>query len=141
MSYEELINRYYLHEQSRKIKVRFLTPTSFKQNGEYVLFPSIRLIFQSLMMKFDVSNDVMETYSEEVLGHYEEHAKIFEYRLRSTLFSLEKIRIPAFQGEVSIFIKGPQQMVNLAHMLLHFGEYSGVGIKTGMGMGGIKILG
>ena len=36
-------------------------------------------------------------------------------------------------------MSGPQQMVNLMHMLLHFGTYSGVGIKTAMGMGGFQI--
>ena len=30
-------------------------------------------------------------------------------------------------------------MVNLMHMLLRFGTYSGIGIKTAMGMGGLQI--
>ena len=29
------------------------------------------------------------------------------------------------------------QLVNLTNLLLKFGKYSGVGIKTGIGMGGI----
>ena len=30
-------------------------------------------------------------------------------------------------------------MANLAYLLLRFGAYSGVGIKSGMGMGGIDV--
>ena len=30
-------------------------------------------------------------------------------------------------------------MVNVAHMLAHFGEFSGVGIKTGLGMGALSV--
>lgn len=48
------------------------------------------------------------------------------------------MKIPAFIGEVIINVRGPQQLSNLANMLIEFGTYSGVGIKTGMGMGGIS---
>ena len=53
---------------------------------------------------------------------------------------MEGVRIPGFQGEVTIKINGPQQMVNMAWMLAEFGTYSGVGIKTSLGMGGMMIL-
>ena len=42
-------------------------------------------------------------------------------------------------GELTIRVKGPQQMVNLAWMLVKFGTFSGIGIKTGLGMGGMHI--
>ena len=53
---------------------------------------------------------------------------------------MEGIRIPAFLGTVTLKIDGPQQMVNLIHLLLRFGEFSGVGIKCAMGMGAIELL-
>ena len=31
-------------------------------------------------------------------------------------------------------------MTNLAQMLFRFGEYSGIGIKTALGMGAVKML-
>lgn len=140
LMYSDLINTYFLGECSRYISIRLLTPTSFKQDGQYVLFPSVRLIFQSLMQKFDSSSNESKLFSEELLGHYETYAKIVDYRLRSTRFHMEGIRIPAFMGDVTIKVNGPQQMVNMASMLAEFGTFSGIGIKTGMGMGAMKVL-
>ena len=54
-------------------------------------------------------------------------------------FGVEGVKIPAYQGSLSLKLLGPQQVVNLVHMLLRFGMYSGVGIKTAMGMGAFQI--
>jgi len=58
------------------LKIRFLTPTSFKQDGRYCIFPSVRLIFQSLMLKFDKAATDMEVFSKSVLENFEEYFKI-----------------------------------------------------------------
>lgn len=137
MDYRDLVKNYYLKDGKRYLKIRFLTPTSFKQDGRYVIFPSIRLIFQSLMMKFDNACTDMEVFTNEVLEGFEKYTGISKYKLRSTFFHLEGVKIPAFIGEVTINMKGPTELVNLANMLLAFGTYSGVGIKTGIGMGGV----
>ena len=140
LTYEELISQYFFGQCSKYISLRLLTPTSFKQNGEYVLFPSVRLIFQSLMQKFDSASRDNKLFSEELLEHYETYARIVDYRLRSTRFHMEGVRIPAVLGEITIKINGPQQMVNAAALLAQFGTFSGIGIKTGMGMGALQIL-
>lgn len=38
------------------------------------------------------------------------------------------------------YIKGPETMARYVRMLAKFGEFSGVGIKTGMGMGAMKYI-
>ena len=138
ISYQDLIDQYYFENKSKYIKISFASPTSFKKNGLYVLFPSERLIFQSLMKKFDACAESSTVYSDEILEHYEKYAQIVGYRLRSTFFHLEGVKIPSFMGDVTIKINGPQQMINMAHMLAEFGTYSGVGIKCGIGMGAIE---
>ena len=137
ISYKDLVKENYLRDGKRILKVKFLTPTSFKQDGRYVLFPSIRLIFQSLMMKFDKASTDMEVFSKDILETFENNIEICGYKLRSTSFHLDGTKVPAFIGDITIVVKGPVQLVNLANMLLTFGTYSGVGIKTGIGMGGI----
>lgn len=138
-SYSALMDNYFFGNHTRSLRLTFLTPTSFKQDGQYALFPSIRLIFQSLMLKFDESSPESSIFSPELLQHYEQYAKISSYRLRSTNFNLKGQRIHAFIGNVIIFIHGPMQMVNTAWMLARFGEYSGIGIKTGIGMGAMRV--
>ena len=54
-------------------------------------------------------------------------------------FHLEGTSIPAFMGHMEVHINGPQPLVNLIHLLLRYGEYAGVGIKTAMGMGAMRI--
>ena len=139
-SYHELVNEYYFGEKSRYLTIRFLTPTSFKQDGQYCLFPDIRLIFQSLMKKYDQASVESSIFSEELLEHYNKYASIVKYRLQSAIFFLEGVKVPGFKGDITIKINGPQQMINMAWMLAKFGEYSGVGIKTGIGMGAMRII-
>lgn len=137
ITYQSLVKESYLKDGIRRLKVSFLTPTSFKQNGRYVIFPTVRLIFQSLMMKFDKSSSDMEVFDKDILETFEDCTEITMYKLRSTYFYLDGTKIPAFIGDITITVKGPAQLVNLANLLLRFGTYSGVGIKTGIGMGGI----
>lgn len=140
ISFRELIHQFYFEEKSNILKIKFVSPTAFKSAGEYSIFPSVRLIFQSLMMKYDAASEENHIFSEEILEHYEKYARIIGYQLRSSSFHMEGIRIPGFQGELTIKINGPQQMVNMAWMLAEFGTYSGVGIKTSLGMGGMTIV-
>ena len=137
ISYKDLVKECYLKDGQRRLKITFLTPTSFKQDGKYAIFPSVRLIFQSLMMKFDKASTQMEVFGKDILETFEKHVEISMYKLRSTSFHLDGTKVPAFIGDITIVVKGPVQLVNLANMLLTFGTYSGVGIKTGIGMGGI----
>jgi CRISPR-associated endoribonuclease Cas6 len=117
-----------------------VTPTSFKSGGEYLIYPTVRLLFQSLIKKYDAVSEATEIYTPEVLRDLEENIAVIGYRLRSTFFGVEGVKVPAFVGELTIKIGGPQQLVNLAYMLLRFGTFSGAGIKTAMGMGGLELV-
>lgn len=62
-SYEELIEKYYFGEGKSLLTLRFLTPVSFKSDGHYCIFPTPKLIFQNLMMKYDASSEDSTIYS------------------------------------------------------------------------------
>ena len=141
ITYDTLIENYYFQEQPRNITINFCSPTAFKSQGNYVFMPSVRLIFQSLIQKYDNFSSGTEVGSEETLEHIEKYVSIIKYRLRSTNFSLEGVRIPGFVGSITFRVKGPQQLVNLIKMLAVFGQYASVGIKTALGMGRVEIEG
>lgn len=136
-TYEELIQKYYFSEQPRDITIQFLTPTAFKSNGQYVFIPDTRLIFQSLIQKYNSFSSNTKVDGMEIIEHYKDYSFIKKYKLHSVRFSLEGVWISAFLGEITVYIKGPKQMVSLAHMLVAYGEYAGIGIKTALGMGSI----
>lgn len=135
---KELLNRFYENESGHFLNLEFLTPTSFKHDGEYVIMPDLRLIYQSLMNKYSASCTDMEMFDEEVLEEMIQNSKIVNYRLNSTYFYLEGVKIPSFRGKLSIKIRSAT-LARYARFLAEFGEYSGVGIKTSIGMGALKI--
>ena len=53
ISYDTLIENYYFEEQPRNITIKFCSPTAFKSQGNYIFMPTVRLIFQSLIHKYD----------------------------------------------------------------------------------------
>ena len=139
-SYDEILDEYYFKDRSRFINVQFFTPTAFKSQGNFVFFPELRHIYQSLMNKYDYCSEDSTIGNEEVLDHLVSNSVMTRYNLRSTYFHLEGIKIPSFLGWITIKINGPQALVNLANTLFAFGEYSGVGVKTALGMGGLRLI-
>ena len=136
----EFMDQYYFKDAGRYLNIEFRTPAAFKSQGEYVFLPELRLLYQSLMMKYSASSDDEAAEDEDVLEQLIAYSRVSKYRLRSCIYSLHGVRIPAFLGQLSIRVSGPQAMVNFLHMLFRFGEYAGVGIKTAMGMGNIKLV-
>ena len=138
-NYEQFLEEEYFSDCSKAFDIEFLTPTSFKSNGHYMNYPTVRWIFQSLMNKYD-SNDRDELlFDEDVLRLIEEQVSITQYKLRSTQFHLEGTKIPSFLGSIRIYARSSQSLVNLLNCLLKYGEYSGIGIKSAIGMGAVNI--
>lgn len=138
LSYQELMNEFYEKPCSRHISMEIVTPASFKSHGRYINFPDMHYIYQSLMNKYSAVSEDMDMYDEETLGQLAEATSIVQYQLRSAAFFLEGVKIPSFLGKMCIRVNGTETMARYARLLMRFGEYSGIGIKTAIGMGGMK---
>lgn len=129
--------------EESSFRVSFVAPASFRSKGQYVIVPDVRLMFQNLLMRY---NQVYAGDSEidaATVDYIAEHTRISSYALRSRYFSrtMDKAdKIPAFVGNITLHVSGPQSLKGLVAMLLHFGEASGIGVKTSMGMGGIRLI-
>ena len=144
-SYQELSDRelafsFYRKEASKYLNLSFVTPTAFKQNGKYLFYPDNRSIYVNLMNKYDACSEQDAMRDEDMIEQLTENTEIIRYDLKSIPFCLESVKIPAFVGKVTFRFKGTQTMANFANMLFQFGAYSGIGIKTSLGMGAIRIL-
>ena len=53
--------------------------------GSYVIFPSMRLIFQSLMQKYGRLVENQPEIEEDTLDYLSEHSTITNYRLRRVI--------------------------------------------------------
>ena len=81
----------------------------------------------------------MEMCDEDTLRELTEGSRILRYNLRTVPFPMEKIHMIGFVGSIRLRLSGPGTMARFARMLFRFGEFSGVGIKTGMGMGAMRM--
>ncbi len=138
--YKELANEYFLqNSQQKKITIKFITPATFKTQGEYVIFPSINLIYKNLLTRWNSYSKDISLEDEETENHLINYTKMIGYKLRSTKYQMEGVKINAFMGEVCYMIKGPLTLVSIANLLYRYSEFSGIGAKTSIGMGGVKV--
>ena len=134
-----LMDEFYSGDTERYFDIEILTPAAFKQNGSYNVLPEPRLIFQSLMNKYAAVSDNLSMADQDTLDEISLSSSIIQYRLRTVKFPLEGISIPGFLGKLTIKVKGSDTLARYARMLLKFGEFSGIGVKSSMGMGAMRI--
>lgn len=140
VSYKQLADRYYIEQPScKKIVVKFLTPTTIKAGKDHLIFPDIRLIYNSLLKRWNSFASDISLEDPDILDHLTKYTQLIGYDLKSTKFSLESAKIKSFRGEICLIVNGPESLVRIANLLFAFGEYSGVGSKNALGMGGIKV--
>ena len=124
---------------SGKHRLRFVTPTAFKSQGQYTNLPSISLCFKSLVRKWNACFPEVPIEDEDGEGIDALAAGLFcpDYRLHGTNYTLKGTCIHGFCGEMILKnnLKGFQR--ELADAVLFFSKYSGIGIKTTLGMGGV----
>ena len=134
---DDLFMKSIQENHNRFVEIKFNTTTAFKSQGEYIFFPDFSLILKSIMTKHDSVSEY-KIDGEEILEHFIENIEIRDYNLRTKRFKVNNIYIPGFIGCIKIYIKGPKQLVSLFHYLVDFSEFSGIGIKSSLGMGSIK---
>lgn len=121
-------------------RLRFCTATAFKSQGHYVILPTMRLIVQNLMKKwngcFEDTCPIEDTDGQgmEALAA---GLSCTGFQLQDTAFHLKGSTIPGFVGTMTIQNRLTGFHRELLNVLLHFADFSGIGIKTSLGMGGV----
>ena len=118
-------------------RITFQTPCTFKAAGHYVLFPSEKLIAQSLFQRWNglITESVMQ--DDEALQMLTAGLTISRYRLHSQDYRIKGQRITGFVGHIDIYARMSAPMQELWRLLLAFAPYGGIGIKTALGMGAV----
>ena len=97
MSFQELLEATYFGDCSSRVTVEFKTPTAFKVNGKYQFYPTVYHIFNSLINKYDAVSKENTIYSDEIMEQIEKYIEITDYRLMSTYFHMEGVKIKSFK--------------------------------------------
>lgn len=135
----ELTERFYNAPAPNSFNIRFITPAAFRQRKRYVIIPDVRLICQSLMLKFSAAYSDIDMMDDDALETIANETFITRHNIRSLPFPAEGQNIPGFVGSVAFRSGGSETLRRYLRFLLDFGEFSGVGVKTAMGMGAITV--
>lgn len=140
-SFEAIADKAFLAEQKNNwAELEFLTGAGFKSDGEYVFFPMLSFIFQNLYKRWDTFTDGIHLDDYDTLQHLIKNGAIYRYNLQMRQFFIGQGRIPSFNGSMEVRLFGNDTLKSIAAMLLEFSNYAGIGIKTALGMGGIKTV-
>ncbi len=135
----KLLTDFYNTPAMRGLTFETLTPMAFKQNGHYVILPDIRLICQNLMQRYSAVSPNVDMMDREALEQIADNTFIARHRIQSKIFPMEGHTLPGFCGTVALRCQGTETMVRYLRLLLSFAEFAGIGIKTAMGMGAMRL--
>lgn len=125
--------------ENPRFALELMTPTAFKQNGRYVIFPQESLIVQSLVNRWGLCFPELPLDDPDAIQAILAGVHIVDYRLHTVRHPLKQTRIPSFQGRVILEAHLPVPLMEIVKTLYVFAPYAGLGIKTALGMGGVKI--
>lgn len=117
---------------------KFINVVSFKQNGRYVILPDMRLIYQSLLQRWNTFSDSVKVEDEDLIEQLTSHCRLTKYQLQSSVFSVNGSTIYGCHGWQRIGFFGYDMLKRLQGMLTAFAPFAGVGVKTALGMGAVN---
>ena len=126
-------------EVGRRALLRIVSPAAFKQSGRYVIFPQEGLLLQSLLMKWNAVCPKYPMEDADMLDEMKRGIRIVDYSLRTGRFQLKNAAIPSFYGKIILEERLPVVLKEIWNALLCLAPYSGIGIKTTLGMGGVQV--
>lgn len=141
-TYEKLAQKYFSSiintDEKAFIDFKFITSTTFKSQGKYIIFPDLHLLITNLLNRWNTYSQTNFLHDKIVYSQLQKHLYVADYKLNMRPFSLEGIRIPAFVGTYNIGIQPNPTAQKIFAMLSEFAMLSGIGIKTAIGMGAVQ---
>jgi CRISPR-associated endoribonuclease Cas6 len=116
------------------IKLKFLSPTSFKQKGAIQPFPLPELVFNGLLRRWNNFAPVELKFPEITWN-----SLVSAFELKTHTLKLEGGAEIGAQGWVMYRFPDSEQ-AKIATVLAHFAQFAGVGRKTAMGMGQTNVV-
>ncbi|OEF97146.1 CRISPR-associated endoribonuclease Cas6 [Desulfuribacillus alkaliarsenatis] len=124
-----------IRNQDSRINIEFTTPTCFRRSGRALLFPEPELVFGSLIEKWEYFSEIQLPILDL------SQVNVTKYDLKTTLVQFNNYNMIGFSGKCTYtFAKDSTEVTKWAiNSLAQFATLSGVGYKTTMGMGQVKI--
>lgn len=133
------IDHLYLEAPEKQFELKLQTPVAFKSRQQYQLLPANRLILQSLIRRWNFCFPLYPiSEEEENVQQMAEMLHLRALRLESEVFRTKGAVIPGVTGSMSFESMEEGETDQILRTLIALGNYTGIGIKTAIGMGGVK---
>lgn len=143
-SHAELFKKFYSSDfqENDRVSMKFITPTTIKTEGRYLHYPREDLILFSLLKKWDSFADDIKLFDKDLYETISSSLLVSSIiNLKSQFINVDKGKVSGFIGQVNFKIKAKTRQINqLINLLLEFSNYSGIGIKTAIGMGRVETI-
>jgi CRISPR-associated endoribonuclease Cas6 len=121
-----------------RLALTFLSPTAFRSQGRTLLLPLPRLIFTSLLERWN--RYAPFPLPPVILEAVEAGVDLTRYTLRTQMLDFDRYRQAGFVGDCEFLVHRdlPAALRQHLELLAAFALFSGVGYKTTMGMGQVR---
>ena len=125
----------YINERSCTLE--FITPAMVKTKGRPSAAPDICGYFRSVINKYNTFEKASLTFDE--IKEAFDNADIAEYHLESTKYNVSGNIFPGMIGSCKLHFPKDKRQNTILRRMIAYASYSGVGGKTGQGMGGLVV--
>ena len=134
-TYEEILENGF---QTKDLIIDFLTPTTFKKGKYDFILPEPYLIFKNLIKRWNTFSPKKLDY--QLLQYVKENIIVAGCWIKSQKTEISpKAKITGFSGRVFLYATKEAEENRLLNALLQFAEFAGIGRKTTMGFGKVKL--
>lgn len=144
-SYQNLVQQHTLSPAlpPRQVTLHFTSPTVFRSSGANVPLPLPGLVFESLVRRWNAFAPLQIPL--EIRRFADEAMAIARYHLHTERVAFgeegERGAYPGFVGTCSYaFLVHDRYWLGLIHLLAAFAFYAGVGARTTMGLGQVRVV-
>lgn len=124
---------------NRRITLAFDSPTAFRSQKRFVLFPLPEQVFGGLLMRWQQFAPV--ALNPEVRRFAEEVVTVSKYNLRTVSMPYKKggVQIGFIGNAMYTVSNADRYWLNILHLLANYAFFCGVGYQTTTGMGQIRV--
>ena len=139
-TYRELLDRFLGSESDYKgVEFTFTSPTSFKVDGQYTIYPETFRMYRYVLKRWNSFSPCETMDSPDLSTAIESGTSVRHYQLHLQRFGIERIAINGFKGSYTLQFKQKLILRKVLALLSYYAQFTGLGIKTALGMGGVSV--
>ncbi len=124
-------------ELKTDFKIVFCSTTTYKKDNVYSNWFDLSRLSNSIIKKLELFENIV--VDKSILYGDSSYYRVLGYELSSSYFKLANVNVAGMIGGIKIRLNCDNENLKLLNLILNYSQYSGMGAKTAMGMGGVII--